>query len=435
MDFANLGNTGVIGLQWGDEGKGKIVDLLTSHFDVVVRYAGGANAGHTVRIGDEKFALHLIPSGILRPNVICIIGPGVALDLQMLVHEIEGLRARGVKIGENLLISHHAHLVMPYHIKQDQLAEARLGAGRKIGTTARGIGPCYADKMLRSSALRVADLQQPDVFRRKTAEIVADRNKVFASLYGERDAMDAVRIADECLASAVKVAQHFTDTTRVLSQALSRKARILFEGAQGSLLDINHGTYPYVTSSACMAGGIAEGAGVPPSAIRSYVGVIKAYSTRVGEGPFPTELKDATGDRIRERGHEYGTTTGRPRRCGWFDAVSTKYSVDLCGATQLAMMHLDTLGSFEEVRICTAYRHRGSVVDFFPADVEVLNEVEPVYETLPGWTGKLGEVNSFEQLPAEARKYVERVEQLLGVPITLISIGADRMATIQRMAR
>ncbi|MBE7507271.1 MAG: adenylosuccinate synthase [Planctomycetia bacterium] len=435
MDFQSLGNTSVVGLQWGDEGKGKIVDLLTEHFDVVVRYAGGANAGHTVRIGDEKFALHLIPSGMLRPNVLNIIGPGVAVDLDILLHEIDGLRRRGVHVGENLRVSRRAHLVMPYHKKQDRLGEARLSDERKIGTTAKGIGPCYADKMLRTSALRVGDLYYPEDFREKVEAIVTDRNTVFAALYGDKDALAPHQIAEQWLGFAHLIAPHVSDTTLLLHDAISEGKRILFEGAQGSLLDITHGTFPYVTSSTCTAAGAAPGAGVAPSAINSYVGVVKAYSTRVGSGPFPSEQDNATGDLIRERGHEYGTTTGRPRRCGWFDAFATRYSVRLGGMTQVAVMHLDTLSTLPELKICTGYRHEGEMLRIFPADIRVLESVEPIFETFPGWPGEIAGSTQFDQLPEAAKNYLDRLEELLGVPITLVSTGPQRDATLHRESK
>jgi adenylosuccinate synthase len=432
MDFAALGNTGVVGLQWGDEGKGKIVDLLTEHFDVVVRYAGGANAGHTIQIGDQKFALHLVPSGILRPDVLCVIGPGVVLDPETITEEIGGLRARGIVVGTNLLISNRAHLVMPYHKKQDRLAEAHLGSDRRIGTTARGIGPCYADKMLRSAAFRVGDLYDSARFRTRLAEVVADRNGLFATLYGDKEPLDAESIAAAYLRWAEMLAPHVTDTTLTLHKALTGKRRILFEGAQGTLLDIDHGTFPYVTSSTCITGGISAGAGVPSSAVRSFVGVVKAYTTRVGGGPFPTELNDETGETIRRRGHEYGTTTGRPRRCGWFDAVAVRYSIALSGITQVALMHTDTLATLPELRICTGYRHKGRVLEFFSPDANILSEVEPVYETLPGWAENDGTPDAMERLPAGARRYIDRLEELLEVPITLVSVGAERNATLHR---
>ncbi|HWL94155.1 MAG TPA: adenylosuccinate synthase [Phycisphaerae bacterium] len=434
MDFKSLGNTSVIGLQWGDEGKGKIVDLLTEHFDMVVRYAGGANAGHTVRIGAEKFALHLVPSGILRKGVLNVVGPGVAVDFEILHAEIEALRARGIEVADNLRISNRAHLVMPYHKKQDRLTEAKLGISRQIGTTAKGIGPCYADKMLRSTAFRVGDLEQQDAFRGRLLEVVEDRNKVFAALYADREPLDARQLADQYLKIADALKEHFADTTSFVHAALDRGDRILFEGAQGSLLDLDHGTFPYVTSSTCTSGGVAAGAGVPPSAVQSYIGVIKAYSTRVGSGPFPTELKDAIGDRIRERGHEYGTTTGRPRRCGWFDAFATRYTARLSGITQIAVMHLDTLGAFPEVLICTGYRHRGAALGSFTPDVEILDEVEPICESMQGWQGDFEGISEYEKLPHAARRYIDRLEVLLETPITLVSVGAERTATLHRKA-
>ncbi|MFH1418148.1 MAG: adenylosuccinate synthase [Planctomycetota bacterium] len=434
MKMESLGNTSVVGLQWGDEGKGKVVDLLTEHFDIVVRYAGGANAGHTVQIGDERFALHLLPSGILRPQILSVIGPGVVLDPEIVSGEISALRARGVEVSSNLSISNRAHLVMPYHKQQDRLAEAKLGKDRRIGTTAKGIGPCHADKMMRSTAFRVGDLYDASAFRSRLVEVVAQRNAVFAALYEDFDPIDAITIAEQYLEYADMLAPHVTDTVSKLHEALADGRRILFEGAQGTLLDIHHGTFPYVTSGTCVAGGICAGAGVPLSAVRSYVGVIKAYTTRVGGGPFPTELTDATSDAIREAGHEYGTTTGRPRRCGWFDAFATRYSIALGGITQIAIMHLDTLGILPEVKVCTGYMLKGEPVSFFSPEPRVLQEVELVYETLPGWSKDISRSASYGDLPEAARRYVERLEQLLGVPITLISVGADRNATIHRDA-
>jgi len=432
MDFKSLGNTSVAGLQWGDEGKGKIVDLLTEHFDVVVRYAGGANAGHTVRIGDQKFALHLVPSGILRPGVVSVVGPGVVVDLETICGEMRALRERGIEVGRNLLISNRAHLVMPYHKQQDRLSEAQLGDDRKIGTTARGIGPCYADKMLRSSAFRVMELFKPAEFRAKLARVLADRNKAFAAVYPAFEPLTPEAIAEEYLRLGEELRPHVTDTTQVLHGALADKKRLLFEGAQGGLLDIDHGTFPYVTSSTCTAGGVAAGAGVPPSCIKTYLGVIKAYMTRVGSGPFPTEQTNATGDAIRVKGHEFGTTTGRPRRVGWFDAFATRYSVALAGITQLAVMHLDTLGIVDEVRICTGYKHQGRNLPMFTPDIDILSEVEPVYESLPGWSADIPPNAQFADLPKAAQKYVERIEQLLGASVTLVSIGAERTATLHR---
>ncbi len=434
MEFSQLGHTAVIGLQWGDEGKGKIVDLLTEHFDVVVRYAGGANAGHTVKIGKESYALHLLPSGILRKKSLNLIGPGVVVDLEILVAEIDGLRKRNIHVGDNLQISERAHLVMPWHKMQDRLAESSLGDDKKIGTTAKGIGPCYADKMLRSTALRVCDLENALRFRERVTEIADQKNTVFAALYRDAERLDANAIADAYLAFGEQLRAHIADTTAMLHERIDAHDRVLFEGAQGSMLDINHGTFPYVTSSSCISGSVTTSAGVGPSTLESVVGVIKAYSTRVGGGPFPTELDNDIGNKIRERGHEFGTTTGRPRRCGWFDAVAVRHAIRLSGVTELAVMHLDTLGTFEQVRVCTAYRRGKETIRTFPSRAEVLSDVEPVFETLPGWSVDRPEVGSFEQLPDEARSYIERLEAILGVPITLVSIGPERTATLHRTA-
>ncbi len=432
MDFASLGNTCVVGLQWGDEGKGKIVDVLTEHFDVVVRYGGGANAGHTVRLGDQKFALHLLPSGILRRGVMCVIAPGVVIDPEVLIGEIDGLTARGLEVGRNLQLSSRAHVVMPWHKKQDRLSEGALGEDRKIGTTARGIGPCYADKMLRTAAVRVEDLYKPDAFRAKVTDVVGQRNKLFAALFGDHEPLDAEQIAGQYLRFAERLRPFLTDTTPYLHDCISAGRRMLFEGAQGTLLDVDHGTYPFVTSSNCGVGGVASGSGVPPRSVQSVVGVMKAYCTRVGSGPFPTEQDNSTGQLIRERGHEYGTTTGRPRRCGWFDAVAARYCVALGGVTQIALMHLDTLATLPEVRICTGYRLEGRTIEQFVPDCELLGRVEPIFETHSGWRGDISGATAIEQLPSEARRYVERLEVLLGAAITLVSVGADRTATLHR---
>ncbi len=438
MHFDRLGHTGVIGLQWGDEGKGKIVDLLTEHFDVVVRCAGGANAGHTVRHGDQSYALHLLPSGILRPGVMNIIGPGVVVDLKVLVGEIRGLRERGIEIGDNLKISDRAHLVMPWHQRQDRLSESGSSDEKKIGTTAKGIGPCYADKMLRTWAIRVCDLRDADAFRRRVEEIFKLKGALFGAMYGDDlsdwGSAEATQFIDEALTFAEMLAPHVVDTTPLLHRYLSDDSKVLFEGAQGSMLDVNHGTYPFVTSSACVAGGMAVGAGVGPSVIENVLGVVKAYSTRVGGGPFPTEQDNPTGDRIREVGHEYGTTTGRPRRCGWFDAAAVRYAIQLSGVTEVAVMHLDTLGALDEIKVCTGYRLNGAEIDGVPARADDLAAIEPLYESLASWGTLSAGIERYEQLPAAARQYVERLEALLGVPVTLVSIGPERSATLHRGA-
>ncbi len=432
MDLSNLGTTSVVGLFWGDEGKGKIVDVLTEHADVVVRYQGGANAGHTVVIDGQRFALHLLPSGTLHDNKIGVIGPGVALDPAALLEEIETLRGRGIDVAERLKISKRCHLVMPYHKLEDRLAEGSLTEKDKIGTTARGIGPCYADKVQRTTAVRFCDLFQPENLRERLGRIVQAKATVFKALYGSVETLDANAIADQYLDYAAQLQACACDTTSYLHDCLQTGRKLLFEGAQGTLLDIDHGTYPYVTSSSCGAVGVSAGSGVPPSAVQTYVGVLKAYTTRVGQGPFPTELLDAVGERIREKGHEYGTTTGRPRRCGWFDAVAGRYGVQMGGITHVALMHLDTLSGFDELKICTAYEVEGRRLSEFPAEVDVLERITPIYEVAPGWSEDITAVRAFEALPQAARAYVLKIEQSIGAHVGIVSVGPDRSQTIFR---
>ncbi len=431
MDFSSLGHTCVIGLHWGDEGKGKIVDLLTEHFDIVVRYNGGGNAGHTVQIDGQKFALHLLPVGVLSPGKTAVIGPGIALDLPRMLEELDALTARGITVGDRLRISDRAHLVMPYHKKQDSLSETALGDS-KIGTTARGIGPCYADKMLRASAVRVGDLFNPDVLSEKLTRIVRQKNLVFKALYDDAEPLDAAAILAEYRGYAEKIRPNISDTTQYLHDAIQSGRKLLFEGANGTLLDIDHGTFPFVTSSATGPVGIPSGAGVPPSTLKTCIGVTKGYTTRVGAGPFPSELKDDTGQYIRDRGHEYGTTTGRPRRCGWFDAVAGKYSVRLGGISQVAVMHLDTLTGLDRIGICTGYRTPEGPLPGFVSDSVLLMKAEPVVEYLPGWKEDLREARSIEALPRPARNYLDRLESLLGVPVSIVSVGPDRTQTLFR---
>ena len=432
MDLGNLGTTSVVGLFWGDEGKGKIVDVLTEHADVVVRYQGGANAGHTVVIDGEKFALHLLPSGTLHEDKIGVIGPGVALDPAALLEEFKDLQARGIDVAGRLKISKRCHLVMPYHKLEDRLDEQSLTDKDKIGTTARGIGPCYADKVRRTSSLRFCDLFQPENFRERVRRIVQAKATVFKALYGCEEPLDADAMVDQYLGYASQLKACACDTTSYLRQCLQTGRKLLFEGAQGTLLDVDHGTYPYVTSSSAGAVGVSAGSGVPPSAVQTYMGVVKAYTTRVGQGPFPTELFDEVGARIRERGHEYGTTTGRPRRCGWFDAVAGRYGVQLGGITHLAVMHLDTLSGFDELKICTAYEVDGRRVDEFPAEVEVLERIKPIYEVAPGWSEDITAVRSFEDLPQAAQAYVLKIEESIGSRVAIVSVGPDRSQTIFR---
>lgn len=430
MRFDELGHSCVVGLQWGDEGKGKIVDALVEHFDVVVRFSGGANAGHTVIFDGKRFALHLLPTGVLREGIISVLGCGMVVDPAVLLGEIESLRQRGIVLDDRLRISDRCQLVFPYHRRQDVMAEKVAPPGGKIGTTARGIGPCYADKVSRRWGIRLCELYQPDRLRKRLASIVSHRNAYLAALYDDREPFDPGAITDEYLAFAEQLRPYVCDVAVELAEHMRAGRRVLFEGAQGSLLDIDHGTYPFVTSTCTGVGAVASGAGVPPTTVRSTIGVVKAYTTRVGEGPFPTELKDSVGDRIRERGKEYGTTTGRPRRCGWFDAVATAYTAMIAGPRRLALMHLDTLSTFDELKICVAYRHGQRTLNTFPADAYTLEEVEPVYETLPGWRDDLGECRRFEELPPPARAYVEQIATRVGVPVGLISVGPSRDQTI-----
>jgi len=426
MDTENV-NVTVVGLQWGDEGKGKVVDALSSVCKYVVRFCGGANAGHTIRVSGEKYALHLIPCGVLRPNVLNIIGNGVAFDPTVAWGEIEDLRRREVNVGpENLLISSAAQVVMPWHKIEDKYSESSLGDS-KIGTTARGIGPCYADKARRSTAIRVGELLDPAGLAEKIRRVADIKNRTFAALYGAR-AMDVEAIVEEFRDFGRKLAPMAGNTGAILRGAVAAREPILFEGGQGSLLDVDHGTYPFVTSSSVTACGVPSGAGVPPSAIGQVVGIVKAYTTRVGAGPMPTEQDNETGNRIRERGREYGTTTGRPRRCGWFDAFAVRYAADLSGVNELALSLLDVLSGFDELKICTGYRAGGKAVKNY--DATALQGVECVYETLPGWKREITGARRFEELPIEAREYVQAIEGLVGRPVGFIGVGADREATV-----
>jgi adenylosuccinate synthase len=427
-------NVTVVGLQWGDEGKGKIVDALANHCQYVVRYCGGANAGHTVNVAGQRYALHLIPSGILHPGVHNVVANGVAFDPQVALGEIDDLRKRGVAVGpENLHVSAAANLVMPWHKLTDRLSEEALGSSR-IGTTARGIGPCYADKAMRTTAIRVADLLDEGQLKEKVVAAVAVKNAVLGALYNA-EPLDAQAVWTEYADHGRRLAGMITDTGAMLRRALEAGQRICFEGGQGSLLDIDHGTYPFVTSSSVTACGVPSGAGVPPKAVGRVLGVAKAYTSRVGSGPFPTEQNNPVGDRIRERGHEYGTTTGRPRRCGWFDALAVRYSAGLSGVDELALMLLDVLSGFDTVRLCTGYRLAGrSVTEFDPAP-RALAAVECLYEDLPGWKEEITACRAFTDLPVNARRYVQRVEELVGCPVGLVSVGPSRQQTIPHRTR
>jgi adenylosuccinate synthase len=426
----SLGNTSIIGLQWGDEGKGKIIDLLSGDFDYAVRWNGGSNAGHKVKVGATEYRFHLIPIGILRPNVTCVICPGVVIDPLKTLEEIDGLSTQGVRIENNLKLSANANVVFPYHKLQDQLAEAKA-AGGKIGTTGRGIGPCYADKANRSTAIRLADLLDDARLAEKLQRIVPEKNALLKALYGHDAPLDWKPMFEQYRACGEQLRPFICDTTRLLHQAVKEKKRLLFEGANAVLLDCDHGTFPYVTSSNCGTG-LSVGTGLPAKVVDSTLGIVKAYSTRVGSGPFPTELNNPTGEKIRERGHEYGTTTGRPRRCGWIDTVALRYSIAISGASAVALMLLDVLSTFDELNICTHYLVDGQKTDWFPNDAHDLAHATPVYETLPGWHEPLDHVGAFDRLPANAKAYIARLEHHLGIPVKIVSIGPARHQTLIR---
>ncbi|MHC4583748.1 MAG: adenylosuccinate synthase [Planctomycetota bacterium] len=420
----------VVGLQWGDEGKGKVVDILAEQCDIVVRYSGGANAGHTVVVGDEKFALHLLPSGSIRPDTICVIANGVVADPEVVVNGIEQLGKKNISLDNRLLISENVHVVLDYHKKEDQLREESLGKS-KLGTTIRGIGPCYADKVGRSYAVRMADLRDLDKLKARLQKIVEYKNKVFGAVYGAKP-LKADEIFEKCKSYADRLLPFIADTTEYLHKAITNGKSILFEGAQGSLLDLDHGTFPFVTSSNSSSLGMPAGCGVPSRLVDKFTGVVKAYSTRVGAGPFPTEQENETGQYIRDKGHEYGTTTGRPRRCGWFDAVAVSYAATIGAIDSIAMMHLDTLAGLKELKICRAYKINDQEKTFFPANTEKLLQASPVYETAPGWDEDLSKVNDFHDLPTNAQNYVCQIEELIRTPITAIGVGPKRSQTIFR---
>ena len=418
-------NIAVLGAQWGDEGKGKIVDLLTPHFSIVCRYQGGHNAGHTVYANGRKFVLRLLPSGILHDGITCVIGNGVVVDPQALFSEIDEVTAAGVTIGERLVISDKAHLILPYHRELDLLSEARRGE-RKIGTTSRGIGPAYEDKIARRG-VRVGDLANVEALASAVRHNVAARNRIIPE-----STMDADQVLAELGKAWERMRPLVADVSLFLSRARADGRSIMYEGAQGTLLDIDHGTYPYVTSSSATVGGVCTGLGVPPQAIDGVLGVAKAYTTRVGEGPLPTELTGELGNRLRESGQEFGAVTGRPRRCGWYDAVAVRYAVRVNGLSALALTKLDVLDGLPELQVCTAYRCKGITLTEMPGDSAQLAACEPVYESIPGWTTPTAAVRHFNDLPKEARAYVARLEEITGVPAAIVSTGSAREDTIIR---
>lgn len=417
----------VVGSQWGDEGKGKITDFLAEQADVVARYQGGNNAGHTILIDNKKYKLHLIPSGIFYENKLCVIGNGMVINPAALVEEIKYIHDNGFSTS-NLKISDRAHVIMPYHLVLDGLEEDRKGDS-KIGTTRKGIGPAYMDKAARNG-IRIADLLDAEEFESKLRRLVVEKNVLIEQVYGGKG-LEVEQILKEYLDYAEFIRPYVTDTSVVLNDLIDNGQKVLFEGAQGVMLDIDQGTYPFVTSSNPTAGGVCIGSGVGPTKIHEVIGVAKAYTTRVGDGPFPTELHDEIGSRIREVGHEYGTTTGRARRVGWFDSVVVRHARRVSGITGLSLNSLDVLSGLETVKICTGYKYRGELITHYPANLKMLAECEAVYEELPGWSEDITGVRRLEDLPATTRKYVERVAELTGIPIAIFSVGRNREQTNQ----
>jgi adenylosuccinate synthase len=421
-------NVVVVGAQWGDEGKGKVVDIYTEFADDVVRYQGGNNAGHTLVVGDEKVVLHLIPSGILHEGKRCIIGNGVVLDPEVFIREITNLKATGRVADDScLMVSESLHIIMPYHKRIDIAREAKSGE-KKIGTTGRGIGPAYEDKIGRRG-IRLMDLVDSEVFARKLRDNLEEKNVILEKLLGEQP-FTFEEIYKEYSAYAQVLAKYMADTTLTLHRDIKAGRRILFEGAQGTLLDVDHGTYPFVTSSSTCAGGACTGTGVGPRDLHQIIGISKAYVTRVGSGPFPTELLDADGELLRQTGREFGATTGRPRRCGWFDTLVLKYAVRVNGLTGVALTKLDVLDGLKTIRICTGYEYDGKILDEVPAKLDVFEKCQPVYEEMPGWQTGIGDARTFADLPEKARNYVKRLEELIGCPIVMVSVGPRRDETI-----
>jgi adenylosuccinate synthase len=421
-----------VGLQWGDEAKGKIVDLLCDQHDVVVRYQGGANAGHTVVVDEVTYKLSLVPTGILARGVDAVIGNGVVIHPPALLKEIETLASQGIDVGGRLHISDRAHVIFPYHLQEERLTEESASPADRLGTTQRGIGPCYKDKVGRVHGVRVADLYHPAAFRDRLARIIDYKNRLLAAVLPDYQPLDARAVVDDYLGFADRMRPFVHDTTVWLHEALEKGRRLLFEGAQGSLLDVDHGSYPYVTSSNSSAAGIPAGSGVPTRHIDRWIGVVKAYATRVGGGPFPTEQDNATGERIRRVGNEFGTVTGRPRRCGWFDAVATRHAARVSGSTELAVMLLDVLSGIAELNVATGYQRGGKTVKELPSSRVEFEACQPIYETLPGWTEDLSRITTWSELPAAARSYVEFLGCQLAVPVTIVSVGPERRQTILR---
>ncbi|MEW5773535.1 MAG: adenylosuccinate synthase [Thermodesulfobacteriota bacterium] len=423
-----MSNTVVMGAQWGDEGKGKIVDLLAERADMVVRFQGGNNAGHTLVVAGKSLVVHLIPSGVLHPGKLCLIGNGVVLDPEVFLQEVDRLAAEGVDVSPGrLMISPRTHVIMPYHKRLDAAREQAKAPDAKIGTTGRGIGPCYEDKMGRTG-IRAGDLADPELLRRKVERALPEKNALFA-FYGQ-PALDAGQVTDAMLPVARRLSAYVGDVAGALQQGMEDGWEVLFEGAQGTFLDIDHGTYPFVTSSNTVAGNAAAGSGCAPTRLDRIVCVVKAYTTRVGGGPFPSELTDAVGDHLQGKGAEFGATTGRRRRCGWLDAVLLREAVRLNGPTGLALTKLDVLCGLPELKVCTAYRYGDETLDYPPQEENALARVTPVYETLPGWSEPIEHITRFEDLPQNAKNYIARIEELAGAPVTIVSVGPDRAQTL-----
>ncbi len=417
----------VVGAQWGDEGKGKIIDLLTERADIVARYQGGHNAGHTVVVGTDEFVLHLVPSGILHPGKKCIIGNGVVVDPAALLEEMDGLKKRGIRFDDTLFISKNAHLIMPYHRALDVASESLKG-NKKIGTTGRGIGPAYADKINRKG-IRMADLFEPEIFREKLAGNTGEANFLLERFYNAPP-VQLDQVYEEYLAYGKRLKQYLSDTTLFLNEAIAKKRKILAEGAQGTNLDVDHGTYPFVTSSSPTAGGACTGLGIAPRAITEVMGIVKAYTTRVGSGPFPTEQDNQLGELLRSRGKEYGATTGRPRRCGWADAVAIRHAVRINGMTSVAITKLDVLDTLDEIKICVGYSLNGKLYEEMPCELSILEKAEPQYIAMPGWKQSTVGIRKYDDLPKKARTYVEKLCRLCKVKAAIISTGPRRDETI-----
>ena len=424
----NKTNLAIVGAQWGDEGKGKIVDIVSDDFDVVTRYQGGHNAGHTIRIGSQRFILHLIPSGIFHPEVQCVIGSGVVLDPAALIEECDTLANDGISVEGRLFVSNRCHLILPYHRVLEAAIELQLGE-RKIGTTARGIGPAYEDKMARRG-LRVCDLMNSATLADRIREQVAQKNRTLEALNHPQE-IDPEPICASYAEYAERLQGLFVDTSALLNRMLKDGKRILFEGAQATLLDVDHGTFPYVTSSSATAGGIPSGLGIAPKHIHSVMGITKAYATRVGEGPFPTEANGTSGEKLRSQGAEYGSTTGRPRRCGWFDGPAARYAAMINDMDSVTVTKVDVLDGFEEIPFCVAYKYKGSPIDEFPADAHILSKVEPVYKNLPGWSTSTAGKREWSDLPEETRDYLKFLSDFMERPLSLVSTGADREDTVR----